>query len=474
MKEGGQQNSGDNAPYLTIGELSQALKATVEGAFEFVRVRAEISRPTRAPSGHLYFTLKDDKSTLAAVCWKAMSANLAVQPEEGLEVIASGKLTTYAGQSKYQIVVSQLEIAGEGALLKALEDRRRMLAAEGLFAAERKQPIPKMPTTIGVVTSPTGAVIRDILHRLEDRFGVRVLVWGTLVQGRDAADQVATAIRGFDAMPDEGPLPRPDVLIVARGGGSLEDLWAFNEEIVVRAVAACRIPVISAIGHETDTTLIDHVADLRAPTPTAAAELAVPVGSELRATVTELEARLMRGAAAKIDRAKQQVALAWRGLADPAEMIQQRAQRLDYAVAGLVSGLDKWLSARAIRLTALAGRLRPPDVHLSATAARLGQAVQRLDQQADMLVPARQQRLDVAAKLLDANSFERVLDRGFALVTDAAGRPVKKAAGLAAGTTVAIRFADDSRQAVIGDAPSQKKATGPKPPRKDDRQDQLF
>ena len=277
MEEGEQQNNGDNAPYLTISELSRAVKTAVETAFEFVRVRAEVSRPNKAPSGHLYFTLKDDRSTLAAVCWKTMRANLAVQPEEGLEVIVTGRLTTFAGQSKYQIVVSQMEVAGEGALLKQLEDRRRMLAGEGLFDAERKKKIPKMPAVIGVVTSPTGAVIRDILNRLHDRFGVHVLVWGTLVQGRDAAAQIAAAIRGFDVMPDNGPLPRPDVLIVARGGGALEDLWAFNEEIVVRAVAECRIPVISAIGHETDTTLIDHVADLRAPTPTAAAELAVPV-----------------------------------------------------------------------------------------------------------------------------------------------------------------------------------------------------
>jgi exodeoxyribonuclease VII large subunit len=230
MEEGQPQNIGENTPYFTISELSKAIKVTVEGAFEFVRVRAEISRPTRAASGHLYFTLKDDRSTLAAVCWKTVAGQLAVQPEEGLEVIASGRLTTYAGQSKYQIIVSQMEVAGEGALLKQLEERRRQLAAEGLFDADRKQPIPGMPATIGVVTSPTGAVIRDILHRLSDRFGVRVLVWGTLVQGQSAAPQVAAAIRGFDSMPADGPLPRPDVLIVARGGGALEDLWAFNEE----------------------------------------------------------------------------------------------------------------------------------------------------------------------------------------------------------------------------------------------------
>ena len=533
MEEGDQQNSGDNAPYLTISELSRAVKTTVETAFEFVRVRAEISRPNKAPSGHLYFTLKDDRSTLAAVCWKTMTANLAVQPEEGLEVIATGRLTTFAGQSKYQIVVSQIEIAGEGALLKQLEDRRRMLAGEGLFDQERKKKIPKMPTTIGVVTSPTGAVIRDILHRLQDRFGVHVLVWGTLVQGRDAAAQVAAAIRGFDAMPENGSLPRPDVLIIARGGGALEDLWAFNEEVVVRAVAECRIPVISAIGHETDTTLIDFAADLRAPTPTAAAELAVPVKTDLAAYLSEVNARLMRATARKLENAGQQTALAARGLVDPADLIQRRAQSLDYALGGLFRGLDQWLSARALRLSGLAGRLQPPETKLAEAAGRLSQIGQRFEQQfatglanrqqrLDNLIlrspetklaeasgrlsqigqrfeqhfvtslANRQQRLDNISKLLDANSFERVLDRGFTLVTDAAGAPIKRAAAAPDQANVMIRFADGTRGAVL-DATTSASAggmaqpvkaipnPGPKPVRKparkpadDDRQDKLF
>jgi exodeoxyribonuclease VII large subunit len=500
MEEGDQQNSGDNAPYLTISELSRAVKTTVETAFEFVRVRAEISRPNKAPSGHLYFTLKDDRSTLAAVCWKTMTANLAVQPEEGLEVIATGRLTTFAGQSKYQIVVSQIEIAGEGALLKQLEDRRRMLAGEGLFDQERKKKIPKMPTTIGVVTSPTGAVIRDILHRLQDRFGVHVLVWGTLVQGRDAAAQVAAAIRGFDAMPENGSLPRPDVLIIARGGGALEDLWAFNEEVVVRAVAECRIPVISAIGHETDTTLIDFAADLRAPTPTAAAELAVPVKTDLAAYLSEVNARLMRATARKLENAGQQTALAARGLVDPADLIQRRAQSLDYALGGLFRGLDQWLSARALRLSGLAGRLQPPETKLAEAAGRLSQIGQRFEQQFATGLANRQQRLDNISKLLDANSFERVLDRGFTLVTDAAGAPIKRAAAAPDQANVMIRFADGTRGAVLDATTSATNSAsasasaggmaqpvkaipnpGPKPVRKparkpadDDRQDKLF
>jgi len=466
MEEGEQQISGDNAPYLTISELSRAVKTTVETAFEFVRVRAEISRPNKAPSGHLYFTLKDEKSTLAAVCWKTMTANLAVQPEEGLEVIVTGRLTTFAGQSKYQMIVSQMEIAGEGALLKQLEDRRRMLAAEGLFDAERKKKIPKMPAVIGVVTSPTGAVIRDILHRLHDRFGVRVLIWGTLVQGREAAGQVAAAIRGFDAMPEDGSLPRPDLLIVARGGGALEDLWAFNEEAVVRAVAECRIPVISAIGHETDTTLIDHAADLRAPTPTAAAELAVPVKTDLAAHISEIDARLMRATAQKLQNSGQRAAMAARGLIDPDDLIQRRAETLDYALGGLVRGLDRWLSARTVRLSGLAGRLQPPETKLVAAHGRLSQISQRFDQHLANGLSQRQQKLDNLVKLLDANSFERVLDRGFALVTDISGTPIKRAAIAPDHAAVTIRFADGTRAAILGhdDARAKPQKTGPDAP----------
>ena len=450
MEEGEQQNNGDNAPYLTISELSRAVKTAVETAFEFVRVRAEISRPNKAPSGHLYFTLKDDRSTLAAVCWKTMQANLAVQPEEGLEVIVSGRLTTFAGQSKYQIVVSQMEVAGEGALLKQLEDRRRMLAGEGLFDADRKKKIPKMPAVIGIVTSPTGAVIQDILHRLHDRFGVHVLIWGTLVQGRDAATQVAAAIRGFDVMSNDGPLPRPDVLIVARGGGALEDLWTFNEEIVVRAVAECRIPVISAIGHETDTTLIDHAADLRAPTPTAAAELAVPVKTDLVALLDELNARLLRSCALKIESSGQKIAIAAGGLVDPIDMIQRRAQTLDYALGGLFRGLDLWLSVRSMQLSGLAGRLNPPETKIAKAEGYFSQLVQRFDQQFATGLYQRQQKLDYLVKLLDSNSFERVLDRGFTLITNNQGVPIKRAATAPANAAVTIRFADGGRGAILG------------------------
>ena len=477
MEEGQPQKIGENAPYFTISELSKAIKVTVEGAFEFVRVRAEISRPTRAASGHLYFTLKDDRSTLAAVCWKTVAGNLAVQPEEGLEVIASGRLTTFAGQSKYQIVVSQMEIAGEGALLKQLEERRRQLAAEGLFDADRKKKIPSMPSVIGVVTSPTGAVIRDILHRLSDRFGVRVLVWGTLVQGQSAAPQVAAAIHGFDNMPKDGPLPRPDVLIVARGGGALEDLWAFNEEEVVRAVAACQIPVISAIGHETDTTLIDFAADLRAPTPTAAAEMAVPVKSELVALMAELDARLTRAAANKINNASQLLKMADRALSDPGEFIARRGQMLDYAVSGLANGLEQWLSARALRLSNVAGRLFAPERQLAEAKGALSELSLRLTKSMAIDLERRQQAIANIGRLLDANSFERVLDRGFALVTDQRGVPVKRSAELPEHANALVRFADGQRHVTFDRdvaAPTSPRPKSKPVPRQDQRQRDLF
>ena len=471
---------GSNAPpFLSITELSQLLKRTVESNFDFVRVRAEISRPTRAASGHLYFTLKDEKNTLDGVCWKTVAGSLGVQPEEGLEVVVTGKLTIYGGRSKYQIVVQTMEMAGEGAMLKQLEERRRRLAAEGLFDSERKKPIPVMPSVIGVVTSPTGAVIRDILHRLSDRFGVRVLVWGTLVQGKEAAGQVARAIRGFDAMPEGGALPRPDMLIVARGGGSLEDLWAFNEEEVVRAVAECRLPVISAIGHETDTTLIDFAADRRAPTPTAAAEMAVPVRAELIARVGEIDSRLYRSVAQRIDRAGQALRIAERGLMDPAEMVERRAQAVDLALAGLDSGIERRLTNDALQLANTGSRLRPPERRLAEVGASLASLGGRMTQIIDHQISLRIAAVGQAARLLDANSFERVLDRGFALVAGADGKPLKRAAEAATGADVSIRFADATRTARLdpdGPAatppPKPKRTSRPKPA--GDTQDSLF
>ncbi|MGB5075865.1 MAG: exodeoxyribonuclease VII large subunit, partial [Sphingorhabdus sp.] len=287
-----EERAGDNAQAMSVSELSSALKRSVEDRFGHVRVRGEISGFKRAASGHIYFSLKDENARLDAVMWKGGAARLPFGPEDGLEVVATGKLTTYAGRSSYQVVVESLEVAGEGAMMLLFEKLKARLAAEGLFAAERKQRLPSLPRVIGVVTSPTGAVIRDILHRLDDRFPSHVIVWPVLVQGEHAAAQIAAAINGFSAMTDNGPARRPDLVIVARGGGSIEDLWAFNDEGVVRAVADCSIPIISAIGHETDTTLCDFAADFRAPTPTAAAEIAVPVRSELLQRLGQLALRM--------------------------------------------------------------------------------------------------------------------------------------------------------------------------------------
>ena len=298
-----EESPGDNAPALSVSELSGALRRSVEEAFGHVRVRGEISGFKRVGSGHCYMTLKDENAAIDGVIWKGQAAAMRFRPEDGIEVIATGKLTTYPGRSKYQIIIDRMEIAGQGALMALLDQRRRMLAAEGLFDDQRKRPLPYMPRIIGVVTSPTGAVIRDILHRLEDRCPTHVLLWPVIVQGEGAAAQIARAIRGFGALAEGGPIPRPDLLIVGRGGGSIEDLWAFNEEEVVRAVAESSIPVISAVGHETDTTLCDFAADRRAPTPTAAAEMAVPVRADLMAHVRELGARAERLARRYLERA---------------------------------------------------------------------------------------------------------------------------------------------------------------------------
>lgn len=498
-----------NRTVYSLGQLSQALKKTVESVYDQVRVRAEISQPKRAASGHVYFTLKDDSSTLDAVCWKGVAAGLTTQPEEGLEVVVTGKLTTYAGRSKYQIVVQDVELAGEGALLRQLEERRKKLMAEGLFAPERKQPIPTMPQVIGVVTSPTGAVIRDILHRLRERFPVQVLVWPVLVQGQGAAEDIAAAIRGFDAMVDApvAGIACPDLVIVARGGGSLEDLMAFNEEVVVRAAAECRLPLISGVGHETDTTLIDHAADRRAPTPTAAAEIATPVAADLQARLNENETRLLQALERRLEQAGQELRHLGRSLADPGMLMESKGQRLDIAAAGLDRRMDtaltrlrdqyialaerlptpvhqlamaaerlvqlerrsdQLLEARLAQqqkaLVARAERLTPPTEHLSRGDGRVSLAGQKLDHLMAGLLDRVSTRLDHSGRLLEASSFQRVLDRGFALVTGPDGTVMRSAQGQADGTAVGIRFADGTRDAVLGSGgASAAKPAQPKP-----------
>ena len=474
-----------NLPELTVGEISSAVKRTIETQFDRVRVRGEVSRPTRAGSGHIYLNLKDDQAVLEAVCWRGTAQRLSVQPEEGMEVIATGKLTTYPGRSKYQMVIDQIELAGEGALLKLLEDSRKRLTAEGLFDAARKRPIPFLPTVIGVVTSPTGAVIRDILHRLADRFPVHVVVWPVLVQGEGAKEQVARAIAGFNALPAAGGrVARPDLLIVARGGGSLEDLWAFNEEIVVRAAAASDIPLISAVGHETDTTLIDFASDRRAPTPTAAAEMAVPVRADLVARIAEDTARLAHAMARRLTDGATRLSGLARGLGDPASRIEQAQQRLDYATQTTEACLRRLLERLADRV---GRRLPTPFEILARTEGRLAATVRGLrvtpiEQRAehgrrelDRLAKAadasmlrflklEDDRLKGLERVLEANSFARVLDRGFVLVRDADGAPVTSAEDARDGQLVALRFRDGERAAVIGAGGTRPRAKPAAPP----------
>ncbi|MFP5480056.1 MAG: exodeoxyribonuclease VII large subunit, partial [Alphaproteobacteria bacterium] len=394
-----------NQPEYTVSELSGAVKRVIEGEFGLVRVRGEVGRVSRPSSGHLYFDLKDDRAVIAAVSWKGQVARMQVRPEEGMEVVATGRMTTFPGQSKYQLIVDDVAPAGAGALMAMLEKRKAALGAEGLFDQGRKKPIPYLPRVIGVVTSPSGAVIRDILHRLRDRFPRHVLVWPVAVQGQDCAEQVAAAIRGFNAIEPGGPIPRPDVLIVARGGGSLEDLWGFNEEIVVRAAAASRIPLISAVGHETDTTLIDYAADLRAPTPTAAAELAVPVRLELLATLEAVGARLTRGIGQGVVLRRQRLRDLSRALPRLEALLATPRQRLDSAALRLGSALGLAVTRKHRDFDRVAGRLQPQALRglvarqrdqLAAKGERLGRAIlirqerrgERLEAFAARLAPA--------------------------------------------------------------------------------------
>jgi exodeoxyribonuclease VII large subunit len=439
-----------NVPEFSVSELSFALKRQLEGAFPRVRVRGEISQPSFPRSGHAYFRLKDENAVLDGVCWKGTIPRLGIKIEEGMEVIATGKITTYAGSSRYQIIIDRMELAGEGALLKLLEDRRKKLAAEGLFDAERKRELPFLPRVIGVVTSPTGAVIRDILHRVSDRFPLRVLVWPVAVQGEKAAGEVAAAIAGFNKLPEKGPVPRPDVLIVARGGGSLEDLWAFNEEIVVRAAAASTIPLISAVGHETDTTLIDFASDRRAPTPTAAAEMAVPVRADLLAEVMDYGKRTIGGLNRALREAQTELAGLVRGLGDPRRLIEEYQQRLDVADERLRAGPRRVIEVKQQLIAGEGRALRSAGERFKSDALqKYARASDRLDQFGDRLqrhgkdlLQQGKRQVDQLGKLLESYSFHSVLNRGFALVRDQDGQPVLAASGLRSGDTIGIEFAD--------------------------------
>ena len=445
-----------NIHEFSVSELAGALKRTVEDAFGHVRVRGELGRVVIAKSGHVYFDVKDEKAVIASVAWKGTAARFRFRPEEGLEVVIEGRLSTYPGRSQYQLIVDTMEPAGAGALMALLEERKKKLAAEGLFDPARKKPIPFLPRTIGVVTSPTGAVIRDILHRLQDRFPRHVILWPVLVQGDKAAEQIATAIRGFNALSEGGRVTRPDVLIVARGGGSIEDLWSFNEEIVVRAAAESEIPLISAVGHETDTTLIDYVSDRRAPTPTGAAEMAVPVRAELKADIDALAARLVAALSRHIERRRTELKGAARALPRPAALLDLKRQRFDMVADRLDPALQNNAAEKRARLLVLKAGLKPAALErdirqkqerLADRGARLSPAVQRI---------LRQERRSLEGWMarLASLSHESVLRRGFVLVRDKDGKLVRSGAVLDSGDTVEMQFADTRRTAVIDGDPS--------------------
>jgi exodeoxyribonuclease VII large subunit len=440
---------GDNRPIFSVSEISQTLKRTVEENFSHVRVRGEISRFTLARSGHMYMTLKDENSVLDAVCWKGTAGRLSVAPEDGMEVIATGRLTTYPGRSNYQIVIEQLEVAGEGALLKMLEDRRKKLLAEGLFDDGRKKPLPYLPSCIGVVTSPTGAVIRDILHRLADRFPRHVLLWPTNVQGDGAAEQIAAGIEAFNRIEPGGDVPRPDLLIVARGGGSLEDLWSFNEEIVVRATAASEIPLISAVGHETDTTLIDFASDKRAPTPTAAAEMAVPVRRDLMAALADDGVRLQRAMNRSLEEHRREIEGLSRGLPDPRRLAEEATQRLDDRTERLLNAKGSYFEGLSSDVARLAAGLVSPAQQIVAKENELKSQVQAWRRGLTTFVDQKSHELERWNLQLEGLSFQRVLDRGFALITDDQGQPVLAAASTEPGMNIGIRFGDDDVGAVV-------------------------
>ena len=477
---------GDNAEPLSITAISALLKRTVEERFGFVRLRGELSGVKRAASGHFYCALKDEGAVIDGVMWKGTAQRLAFVPEDGLEVIATGKLTTYPGRSKYQIVIDSLELAGEGALLALLEKTRARLAAEGLFAESKKRRLPFLPQVIGVVTSPTGAVIRDILHRLADRFPSHVIVWPVLVQGQGAAEQVAAAVRGFSGLEVGGPVPRPDVVIVARGGGSVEDLWSFNEEVVVRAIAECSIPVISAVGHETDTTLADFAADRRAPTPTAAAEMAVPVRADLLLTLADFAARQRRAVYRPVELGRERLAARARLLPRPEALLQPQAQRLDDLADRLRRGLGERSGKGRERLAGAAARLSPSLLtRAAAEAARRLERARLARALIERPLRDRADRLAALTRVLSQLHPEKPLERGYAIIRDAAGRALTSRAEAAGEAALVLQFRDGRLDAVpagVPPPPAPLPPTAPRPrapragsgPGSPPRQDDLF
>jgi exodeoxyribonuclease VII large subunit len=444
---------GPNVPEFSVSEISGAIKSTLEGAFGRVRVRGEVTEVRRYASGHTYFSLKDEGGKLSAIVWKGAAARAGLKPEDGMEVIATGRITAYGDRSSYQIIIERLDYAGAGALLARIEALRAKLTAEGLFESERKRALPLLPDVVGVVTSEQGAVIQDIRTTIARRFPRRILLWPVPVQGEGAAEKIAAAIRGFDALPRGGSIPRPDVLIVARGGGSLEDLMAFNDEAVIRAVAECRIPLISAVGHETDTTLIDFASDRRAPTPTAAAELAVPSRSELAAQLAQTGARLLGGLGRLMQERRLRLQRAERGLPDLGALLATWRQRLDDRAERLRMALPRFVAMKGERLPVLGERLRGGlRQSLAKQGTRAAAVLTRL-RPAPLEARLREARarIEGLAARLASVSHEQVLARGYALVLDRKGNLLARAAAIAPGMSLTLKLADGEVAATADD-----------------------
>ena len=438
-----------NNPVYSVGEFSHIIKKLVETNFSYVRIRGEISRPSFPGSGHVYFTLKDTDGTIAAIIWKYTLPRLSIKPEEGMEVICTGKVTTFAGQSKYQIIVESMEVAGEGALLKMLEDRRKTFLQQGLFNQELKKPIPYLPKKIGVITSPSGAVIKDILHRLNDRFPSHVYLWPVAVQGEGSAEQISHAIDKFNQLTGKTNIKKPDLIIIARGGGSLEDLWSFNEEIVVRSVFNSHIPVISAVGHETDTTLIDFVADLRVPTPTAAAEKAVPVRDELIARVDELNLRFRTSFNNMFNINKNRLNNLVKLLGKPDYIFENKTQKLDFKYKEIDNLFKDIYLEKKNKIAQYTQMLVPPKVLISNLFSKQQLLETKFKNYLVNIITRKETKLNSLGQLLEASSFNRVLDRGFSLVLDNAGKPIKLSAEAPKNANVKIKFTDGIRLAQL-------------------------
>ncbi|WP_065329868.1 exodeoxyribonuclease VII large subunit [Tritonibacter mobilis] len=492
---------GQNAPEFSVSEISGEIKKTLEGSFGRVRVRGEVGRVFKARSGHLYYDIKDDRSVLACTTWKGQISGLSVVPEEGLEVVVTGRLTAFGGQSKYNMNVDEVAVAGQGALMALLEKRKAQLASEGLFAPERKKPLPYLPQVIGVVTSPSGAVIRDILHRLRDRFPRKVLVWPVAVQGSNCAPEVARAIEGFNNLSPGGALPRPDLIIVARGGGSIEDLWGFNEEIVARAVASSQIPLISAVGHETDTTLIDYVSDLRAPTPTAAAEHAVPVRLELLGWVENQSARMANATSRAVQLRRQRLGDVARALPRPDTLLETPRQRLDRVSDRLPNALISGVQRRKLTLSERAASLRPATLRslvdarkdrlknlssrltlrpIQQDTARKRDALDRISKRLNAAQTSRIERhadrLSATARQLEILSYKATLSRGYAVVRDGDAL-ITNTLGARNAAALSIEFADGTVEIGANAATPKKTApqpAAPKPPKTPGEQGSLF